>query len=83
MNLFLWMMLIIHLLIWIFFVYPFADKQIIDVPVLPNNKDSQFGLQLWDDDLYSHVYIEEIKDKSTVNKAFNKFTLLEPKDSLY
>ena len=29
-----------------FFVYSFADKQIIDVPVQSNNKDKQFGLQL-------------------------------------
>ena len=35
-----------------FFVYPFADKQIIDIPVQSNNKDKQFGLQLRDDDLY-------------------------------
>ena len=58
-----------------FFVYPFADKEIIDVPFQSNNKDKQFRLQLQDDDLYDCFYIEEIKNKSTVDKAFNKSTL--------
>ena len=40
-----------------FFVYLFADKEIIDIPVLPNDKNDQFGLQLCDDDLYDWVYI--------------------------
>ena len=34
-----------------FFVYPFADKEIIDVPVLPNDKNDQFGLQLRNNNL--------------------------------
>ena len=64
-----------------FFVYPFADKQIINVPIQSNNKDKQFGLQLQDDDLYDPVYIEEIKNKSSVAKAFNKSTLKQLKGS--
>ena len=43
-----------------FFVYPFADKEIIDVPVLPNDKNEQFGLHLCDKDLYDRDYIEKI-----------------------
>ena len=34
-----------------FFVYPFTNKQIATIPVLPNNKDEHFGLTLADDDL--------------------------------
>ena len=64
-----------------FFVYSFANKEIIDVPVQSNNKDKQFGLKLCNDDLYNRVYIEEIKDKSTVDKVFKKSTLQELKGS--
>ena len=64
-----------------FFVYPFADKQIIDVPIQSHNKDKRFGFQLRDDDLYDRVYIEEIKKKSSVEKAFNKSTLKQLKGS--
>lgn len=35
-----------------FFVYPFADKEITDVHVLPDNKDKHFGFTLRNDDLY-------------------------------
>ena len=58
-----------------FFVYPFADKEIIDVPVLPNDKNDQFGLHLRDDNHYDRVYIENIEKKSSVDNAFNKSTL--------
>ena len=64
-----------------FSVYSFDDKQIIEVPVQSNNKDKLFGLQLQDDDLYDRVYIEEIKNKSTVDKVFNKSTLQQLKGS--
>ena len=76
MNLFHLIMLIFHLQICVsLFIF------LIGVPIFSNNKDSHFGLQLWDDDLYDRVYIEEIKDKSTVDKAFNKSTFQELKCS--
>ena len=57
-----------------FFVYPFADKEITDIPVLPQEKDEHFGLKLKDDELYGRVFIDKIKDKSSVYQAFNKST---------
>ena len=46
-----------------FFVYPFTNKQIVDVPVLPNNKDFHFGLELCNDNLYDRVYIEKNQEQ--------------------
>ena len=55
-----------------FFVYPFADKETIKVPVLPSTKDSSFGFQLQDDDLYGRTYVKELSDtkSSTAAKVF-------------
>ena len=64
-----------------FFVYPFADKEIIDVPVLTNDKNEQFGLQLCNNNLYDRIYIKKIEKKSSVDKAFNKSTINKLKGS--
>ena len=71
-NNFLLILLKLHPLIWIFFVYPFADKEITEIPVLPWEKDDHFGFKLKNDELYGRVYIDKIKDRSTVHHAFNK-----------
>ena len=58
-----------------FFVYPFADKEIIDVLILPTKNNHQFGFKLKNDELYGRVYIDKISDKYSVFQAFNKSTL--------
>ena len=42
--------------------------------MLPDDKHSQFGFKLCDDELYGQVYIDKIKEKSSVEKAFSKST---------
>lgn len=56
-----------------FFIYPFADKETIQVPILPSNKNSSFGLDLQDDDFSGRTYIKEIADtkSSSAAKIFN------------
>ena len=75
MDLSLQMMLILLQVIWISLFTPFADKEIIVIPVFLNDKNDQFSLQLCDDGLYNRVYIKKIKNKLSVDKAFNKLTL--------
>ena len=61
-----------------FFIYPFADKETIKVPVLASNKDPSFGLQLQDDDFLGCTYIKEISDtkNSSAAKIFNNIKRL-------
>ena len=33
------------------FLYPFVDKEIATIPVLPSTKDDSFGFKFQDDDL--------------------------------
>ena len=42
--------------------------------VLSTKKNHQFGFKLKNDELYGHVYIDKISDKSSVDQAFNKST---------
>ena len=64
-----------------FFLYPFADKEIATIPVLPSNKDSSFGFKLQDDDLFGRSYIKEIFDNksSSAAKVFGNITRSRPK----
>ena len=57
-----------------FFIYPFEYKEITEIPVLPHETDDHFGFKLKNDELYGHVYVDKIKDKSSVHHAFNKST---------
>ena len=57
-----------------FFVYPFVEKEIIYVPVLPTKDNHQFGFEWQTDHLYGRVYIDKIDEKSSVDQAFNKST---------
>ena len=52
-----------------FFVYPFADKEMVKVPILPSTKDSLFGLKLQFDDLYGRTYIKELSDTKSLSSA--------------
>lgn len=42
------------------------------VYTFPDDKSYQFGFNLCDGKLYGHVYTEKIKEKSSVENAFNK-----------
>ena len=46
----------------------------IDVSIIHGDNNKQFGFKLCDDELYGQVYINKIKDKSVVKKAFKKAT---------
>ena len=54
------------------FVYPFSEKEIATIPVLPNTKDVSFGFNLTDDKSFGHIYICKIKDNlsSSASKSF-------------
>ena len=65
----------------IYFVYSFVDKEVIIIPVHPNDQHRHFSFQLCHDLLLSHVYIDQINEKSSVVKAFNKSTCAKLKDS--
>ena len=52
----------------------FINKDIITVPIFWYNKQVQFGFKLCDDELYGHGYINKIKEKSSVEKTFDKST---------
>ena len=58
-----------------FFVHPFLEKETVTIPVLPNNKDDNFGFQLRDDELFSRTFIERVKDTKTSSaaKTFGNF----------
>ena len=64
-----------------YFVYPFADKEIIIVATDLGDTNCQFGFKLRNDELYGHVYIDKIKAKHSVEKAFNKSTWAKLKGS--
>ena len=53
-----------------FFVYPFTNRQFATIPVLWTDKDKLFGLTLGDDDLMHRTYVRNIKENSSVYKAF-------------
>ena len=46
----------------------------IDVRIVSGDNNKQFGFKLSDDELYGQLYINKIKEKSTVEKTFNKTT---------
>ena len=52
-----------------FFVYPFAEKETIDIPVLPSTKDASFGLKLQDDDIFGRTYIKELSNAKSSSAA--------------
>ena len=45
-----------------FFLYPFSNKEIVTVPVLPNSKDATFGFTFSNNELYGQTYIKDISD---------------------
>lgn len=57
-----------------FSVYPFSNKEIITVLTIIRETNRQFGFKLFNVELYDCVYIGKMKEKSSVEKAFNKST---------
>jgi hypothetical protein len=54
-----------------FYVYPFADKEIVIATVPENNADPTFGFELAEDELHDRVYVKEIAAKSCASTIFN------------
>ena len=47
------------------FSYPFTEKEVSAIPVLPNTKDDSSIFELKDDESYGCTYIWDIKDTFT------------------
>jgi hypothetical protein len=54
-----------------FYVYPFAEKEIVIATIPDNNTDPTFGFQLGTDEIYYRVYVKEIAAKSCASNIFN------------
>ena len=52
-----------------FFIYPFAEKEVATIPVVPTNKDQSFGFNLANDELFGRTYVKEIHDTVTSSAA--------------
>lgn len=53
-----------------FFVYPFAEKEVTIVPVLPKNTIDYFGFKLANDELYQRTYFKVVVPKSCAANIF-------------